>query len=416
MYQKIELTDKQLAAAINRELERQQQNIELIASENFVSEDVLKATGSVLTNKYAEGYPGKRYYGGTEFVDQVENLAVSRAQQLFNVQHVNVQPYSGSVANAAALATLAQPGQKILGMSLSSGGHLTHGYHISFSGVFYEPHFYTVNQDGFLDYDAILKVAQEVKPAVIITGYSAYSRVIDFAKFRQIADQVGAKLFADISHIAGLIVANEHPSPVEHAHLIMTTTHKTMRGARGAILMTNDAEIAKKMNRWVFPGYQGGPLLHSIAGKAQAFYEALQPSFVSYAQNVIANAKAMAQQFQDLGVKVITGGTDNHLMILDVKSSYGLSGKQAEAILDTINITVNKNTIPFDTEKPLITSGVRLGTAAMTSRNLGTKEFCQIAKIIDQALHNHDNATLLKSLQQKVANITSKFPIIKHYI
>ncbi|WP_371246593.1 serine hydroxymethyltransferase [Mycoplasmopsis agassizii] len=415
MYKKIELSDTLIAEAINGELNRQASHIELIASENFVSEDVLKATGSVLTNKYGEGYPGRRYYGGAEFIDKVENLAIERAKKLFNVKHVNVQPYSGSVANASALATLAKPGAKILGMSLSSGGHLTHGYHISFSGVFYEAHSYDVDENGFLDYDLVEKRALEVKPEVIITGYSAYPRVIDFKRFRQIADKVGAKLFADISHIAGLVVANEHDSPIEHAHLTMTTTHKTLRGARGAILMTNDDEIAKLMNRWVFPGYQGGPLFHAIAGKAVAFHEALQPGFKTYAQNVKKNARAMANEFMNLKVPVITGGTDNHLFTINVLKGYGISGKEAELTLDKINITTNKNTIPHDTLKPMIASGVRIGSAAMTSRGFDENTFIEVARIIDEALKNYTNLEVLKNLKAKVLEITSKHPLKKSY-
>ncbi|CAC13512.1 SERINE HYDROXYMETHYLTRANSFERASE (SERINE METHYLASE) (SHMT) [Mycoplasmopsis pulmonis] len=411
MYKKITLNDKEVEQAINNELKRQQEHVELIASENFVSEDTLKAVGSILTNKYGEGYPSKRYYGGCENVDVVENLAIERAKKLFNVKYVNVQPYSGSVANASAIASLANNGDTILGLSLKSGGHLTHGYKISFSGFFYNSHTYEVDENGFLNYDDILKIAKEVKPKVIICGYSAYPRIVDFKKFREIADEVGAYLLADISHIAGLIVTNNHPSPSEYADVIMTTTHKTMRSARGAIIMTNNEELAKKIDRWVFPGYQGGPLFHAIAGKATGFYEALQPSFKTYQDQVVKNAKVFADEFIKLGAKVISGGTDNHLLIVNVFDSYGITGKKAENILGKINITVNKNTIPFDTNSPMVTSGIRLGTPAMTTRGFKENEFILIARIMVKALKNPDDLSLHQELKNEVLEITKKFSL-----
>ncbi|WGI37026.1 serine hydroxymethyltransferase [Mesomycoplasma lagogenitalium] len=415
MYKKIKLKDKKIENAINNELTRQKNHIELIASENYASEEVMKVTGSILTNKYGEGYPGKRYYDGCENVDKVENLAIERLKKIFNVKYANVQPYSGSTANAAAIAALVEPNGKIMGMSLSSGGHLTHGYGINFSGKFYQSFSYDVDERGLLNYDNILKLAKEIKPNLIICGYSAYSRTIDFKKFRQIADEVGAYLMADIAHIAGLIAAGVHPSPVEYAHIITSTTHKTLRGARGGIIMTNIDEIANKVNRWVFPGYQGGPLFHSIAGKAVAFNETLQPFFKEYGKQIVINSKAFAKEFQNFGAEIVSGGTDNHLFTINVKKSYNVTGKDASSILQQINITVNKNTIPNDQESPFVTSGVRLGTAAMTSRGFKEKEFKKLALIIDQALKNKDNKSILKGLKKQVLELTKNFPIKKSY-
>ncbi|MBN3534779.1 serine hydroxymethyltransferase [Mycoplasma procyoni] len=415
MYSRIKLHDKELQKAINKELKRQQNHIELIASENYVSDDVMRATGSILTNKYGEGYPGKRYYDGCENVDVVETLAIERLKKLFNVKFANVQPYSGSTANAAAIASVVKPGGKILGMSLSSGGHLTHGYNINFSGRFYESYSYDVDDEGFLDYEAILKIAKEIKPELIITGYSAYSRTIDFKKFREIAEEVGAYLMVDIAHIAGLVAAGVHPSPVEYADLITSTTHKTLRGARGGIIMTNNEEIAKSIDRWVFPGYQGGPLFHSIAGKAVAFNEALQPFFKEYAKQIVKNSKAFADEFKKFGVSIVSDGTDNHLFTINVKKTYQISGKKASEILQKINITTNKNSIPKDTEKPFVTSGVRLGTAAMTSRGFKEKEFKKLAKIINDALLNYENTEKMAILDHEVKELTSAFPIKKSY-
>ncbi|TPR54743.1 serine hydroxymethyltransferase [Metamycoplasma neophronis] len=416
MYKKISLEDKVIADLINLEDQRQQDHIELIASENYVSEDVMKAAGSCLTNKYGEGYPGKRYYGGCEFVDQIEVIAQERAKKLFNVNYVNVQPYSGSVANAAVYLALLQPGDRVLGLSLDSGGHLTHGYRISFSGIFYESHSYFVNDDGLLDYDEILRIAKEIKPKMIICGYSAYSQIVEFDKFRKICDEVGAYLFADISHISGPIIAGLHPSPAGLADVIMTTTHKTLRGTRGAIIMTNDEEIYKKINRSVFPGYQGGPLFHQIAAKAVSFGEALQPEFLEYQQQLITNSRVFCQTFINKGVKVISGLTKNHLFMIDVKSSYGLNGKQATEILSKVNITVNKNSIPNDTESPMVSSGIRLGSAAMTSRGFQEDEFIIIANLIDKVLREPENEALLTMVKKEIAKLTNSFPIKRSYM
>ncbi|QDY87504.1 serine hydroxymethyltransferase [Mycoplasma anserisalpingitidis] len=421
MYQKIKLNDIDVQNAINNELVRQENHIELIASENYASEDVLKAQGSVLTNKYGEGYPGKRYYGSCENVDIVESLAIERLKKLFNVEYANVQPYSGSVANAAAIASVVPSGGKIMGLSLDCGGHLTHGYKISFSGIFYEAVSYKLDKNGLLDYDEILKQAQIEKPDLIIAGYSAYPRIIDFAKFREICDKVGAKLMVDIAHIAGLIVAGVHPSPVGYADIITSTTHKTLRGARGGVIMTNNPEIAKKVDRWVFPGYQGGPLFHAIAGKAVGFYEALQPGFKTYGENVVKNSKKFAQYFIDKGVKVISNGTDNHLFMIDVNSSYNITGRDAEVILEKFNITINKNSIPFDTLSPTLASGIRLGTAAMTSRDFDKWE--ELAEIIDYVLSNYNLIvnndisiqTKVEEIKQKVQQFTKNYPIKKQY-
>lgn len=415
MYKNIKINDKLIEKAINSELKRQKNHVELIASENYVSNDVMVATGSVLTNKYGEGYPQKRYYGGCEYVDVVEQAAIDRLKELFNVKFANVQPYSGSTANAAALASiLPKKGGKILGLSLKSGGHLTHGYKISFSGIFYDSFTYEVDHNGFLNYDEIEKVALEIQPDVIICGYSAYSRTIDFKRFREIADKCGAKLMADIAHIAGLIAAGVHPSPVEYAHIITSTTHKTLRGARGGVIMTNDEEIASKIDKWVFPGYQGGPLFHAIAGKAVAFNEALQPGFKTYASNIINNCKVFADQLNKLGAKIVTGGTDNHLFTINVLDSYNLNGKTAEKILSKINITVNKNTIPFDTLSPFITSGVRVGTAAMTSRDFTEVEFKKLAVIIDSVLRDHSKENI-KINKELIKKLLKEFPIKTSY-
>ncbi|CAM9107385.1 serine hydroxymethyltransferase [Mycoplasma marinum] len=415
MYKKIELEDKVIQEAINNEFKRQQNHIELIASENYVSDDVMKATGSVLTNKYAEGYPGKRYYDGTEFVDIVENAAIERIKKLFNVGFANVQPHSGSSANAAAIAALIKPGDTILGMSLDAGGHLTHGYKINFSGNFYNPVSYGVDDNGLIDYDEVLRIAKETKPDLIICGASAYSRTIDFSKFKEIADAVGAKLMADVAHIAGLIVAGLHPSPVEYADVITSTTHKTLRGARGGLIITNDPKVAKSINRWIFPGYQGGPLLHSIAGKAIAFGEALKPSFKKYQEQIIKNADAFANRFIELGAPVVSGGTDTHLFTVDVKKGYGITGKDASNILQGLGITINKNTVPNDTESPFVTSGIRLGTPAMTSRGLKEKDFVEITDIIHSALKDSNDQKIMESLKKRVEKLINDFPIVTKY-
>ena len=416
MYKKIILYDKEIESLIESENKRQEENIELIASENYVSEDVLKAVGSCLTNKYGEGYPERRYYGGCENVDKIESLAQERASQLFNVKYVNVQPYSGSVANAAVFMALLNPGDKVLGLSLNSGGHLSHGYKISFSGTFYDSYTYELNAEGKLDYDEIEKIAKKVKPKMIICGYSAYSQIIDFKRFKEIANSIGSYLFADISHISGLIIAGLHPSPSEYADIIMTTTHKTLRGTRGAIIMTNNEEIYSKINKAVFPGYQGGPLFHQIAGKAVSFYEALQPEFKEYQKQLLLNSRVFCQRFINKNVKIVSGLTQNHLFIIDVKSSYNLTGKQAETILSNLNITVNKNSIPNDTEKPMITSGIRLGSAAMTSRGFKEDEFIIIADLIDKALLDPNNISLHNVIKKEISKIANSFPIKKFYL
>lgn len=421
MYKKITLKDKEMADAINHEYKRQTKNIELIASENYVSNDVMKATGSILTNKYAEGYPGRRYYGGCEKVDAVENLAIERLKKLFGVKYANVQPYSGSVANAAAIASIANPGDKIMGLNLAAGGHLSHGFKISFSGVFYNAVSYGVEKDGYLNYEKIKELAIKEKPKLIICGFSAYPRIVDFKKFREIADACGAKLMADIAHISGLIISGVHPSPVGYADIITSTTHKTLRGARGGIIMTNDEELAKKINRWVFPGYQGGPLMHAIAGKAVAFHEALKPSFRTYGENIVKNAKTFSEAFFKKGAKLITGGTENHLFIIDVKSTYGLTGVEAEKVLDSFHITINKNAIPFDELSPNVASGIRIGTAAMTSRNF--TKWNELADIIHEILSNYSlfisdikkETKRRKEILKIIDSWSKEFPIITEY-
>ncbi len=411
-YQEISLEDKEIERAINDELSRQQDHIELIASENYVSNEVLKASGSILTNKYGEGYPKKRYYAGCENVDLIEELAIERLKKLFNVNYANVQPYSGSVANAAAIAALIPKNSKILGMGLTSGGHLSHGYKISFSGYFYEAYSYEVNEDGILDYDAIMEIAQKVKPDLIICGASAYSRTIDFKKFKEIADKVGAKLMADIAHIAGLVATNLHPSPFDYCDVVTSTTHKTLRGARGGIIMTNNSDIAQKVNRWIFPGYQGGPLFHQIAAKAVAFKEALDPSFLTYQKQIVKNAKVFCDEFKAANIKIISGGTDNHLFMINVKQSFNLTGKEAEDILSKVNITVNKNSIPNDSESPQITSGIRLGTPAMTTRGFKENEFKILAHVIMDLLKNPNDKNVLEKSKNIVLELTSKFKIM----
>ncbi|EGV00450.1 serine hydroxymethyltransferase [Mycoplasmopsis columbina SF7] len=414
---RLRLKDKLVEASINKEAKRQKNHIELIASENFVSQDVLKAVGSIMTNKYAEGYPGKRYYGGCEYADEVEDLARERLKKLFGVKFANVQPYSGSTANTAAISSICQPGDKIMGLSLSSGGHLTHGYKISFSGIYFNAITYDTDENGLLDYEAIKEKAIKEKPKLIICGYSAYSRVVDFKKFREIADACGAKLMADIAHIAGLIVGGVHPSPVGYADIITSTTHKTLRGARGAIIMTNDEELAKKIDRWVFPGYQGGPLVHQIAGKAVAFGEALKDSFKTYAQNIISNAKRFSNRFLEKGIKIVSDGTDNHLFTLNVYDSYNIAGKDAEKLLGHFNITANKNTVPNDTLSPMVSSGLRLGTAAMTSR--GFDQWENLADLIDEILRTGptilENLELVNKIKKQIKKWTKKYPIKKYY-
>ena len=404
--------DPQLWAAIAAEKRRQQGNIELIASENIVSEGVLAAQGSVLTNKYAEGYPGKRYYGGCEYIDVVEDLALDRAKELFGAKYANVQPHSGSQANAAAYRSLIAPGDTVLGMDLASGGHLTHGSPVNFSGQTYNFVSYGVDKKTErLDYDAILALAKEIKPKLIVAGASAYPREIDFERFGQIAKEVGAYLMVDMAHIAGLVAAGKHQNPVPCADIVTTTTHKTLRGPRGGLILTNDEQLAKKINSAVFPGLQGGPLEHVIAGKAVAFGEALRPEFNDYATQVVKNAQAMAEVFaQNDKARLISGGTDNHLLLVDVLG-FGLNGKEAEQLLDSVSLTVNKNSIPFETLSPFKTSGIRLGTPAITSRGFDETDAKKVAELILAVLGSKGEAKILADVKTKVAQLTAAHPI-----
>lgn len=402
--------DSMLVEALKKEQKRQENNIELIASENYVSKAVMKLQGSILTNKYAEGYPGKRYYGGCENIDIFEDKAIEYACELFGAKYANVQPHSGSSANMAVYRALVNPGDRVLGMSLAQGGHLTHGSKVSFSGKDYDIMGYEIDPETErLDYDKIESLALEFKPKMIIAGSSAYSGSIDFKRFREICDKVGAYLFVDMAHIAGLVAAGLHQNPVPYADVVTSTTHKTLRGPRGGLILTNDEEIIKKINKVIFPGIQGGPLMHVIGAKAQCFYEALQPKFKEYAKKVIDNSKTMAKVFMDNGVKVISGGTDNHLMLIDVKSSFGLTGDVAESVLDSICITVNKNSIPFDTESAKVTSGLRIGSAAMTTRGFGHDEFVSVANIIIKALKNSNKKSVLRECKKEVLVLTKKF-------
>ena len=404
--------DVELFDAIKLEEERQARNIELIASENIVSKNVLAAQGSVLTNKYAEGYPGRRYYGGCQYIDIVENLAINRAKKLFGAKYVNVQPHSGSQANAAAYLSLVEAGDTIMGMDLAAGGHLTHGSPVNFSGKTYNFVSYGVDpKTEMLDYDAILTLAEKHQPKLIVAGASAYSRTIDFAKFRAIADQVGAKLMVDMAHIAGLVAVGLHPSPIPYADITTTTTHKTLRGPRGGMILTNDEQLAKKINSNVFPGTQGGPLEHVIAGKAAAFGEALAADFKTYGQNIIANTQAMAQVFAaSQKARLVSGGSDNHLLLVDVRG-FGLTGKDAEKLLDEVNITVNKNSIPFETLSPFKTSGIRLGTPAITSRGFNQTDCAKVAELIIQVLENPTDDQVLASVKNQVQALTDAHPI-----
>lgn len=409
------MKDQAIFKALELELKRQQENVELIASENYVSEEVMAVQGSILTNKYAEGYPAKRYYGGCEFVDTIEDIARDRAKQLFGAKFVNVQAHSGSQANMGAYRALLNQGAKVLGMNLSHGGHLTHGHPLNFSGKDYEFYEYGVSQETeMIDYEAVRQIALEVKPALIVAGASAYPRAIDFKKFREIADEVGAYLMVDMAHIAGLVAVGLHQNPVEYAHIVTTTTHKTLRGPRGGMILTNDEEIATKLDKVVFPGIQGGPLMHVIGAKAVAFGEALTPEFLEYQKQVIKNANVLAEELTKHGLRIISGGTDNHLMLVDVKSTFGLSGKDAEKILDRVAITCNKNTIPFDTEKPFITSGIRLGTPAVTTRGFKEAEMVELAGYIVDALKNHDNKDKLANIRESVLSLTSRFPLYEN--
>ena len=396
--------DSEVQDALDGELERQRTTIELIASENFASPAVLAAQGSVLTNKYAEGYPGKRYYGGCEQVDKVERLAIARAKEIFGADHVNVQPHSGSQANEAAYAALIEPGDKVLSMDLAHGGHLTHGMKLNFSGRMYDFAHYGVNEDGYIDYDEVREIALRERPRLILAGASAYPRIIDFGRFREIADEVGAFFLTDMAHIAGLVAAGVHPSPVPHCEIVTTTTHKTLRGARGGMILCRE-EFAKKVNSRVFPGMQGGPLMHAIAGKAVAFGEALQPEFKDYAQGIVDNARAMADELINGGIDLVSGGTDNHLMLVDLRDT-STNGKDLEELLDSIGVTCNKNMVPGDPESPMVTSGVRLGTAAMTTRGMGEEEMHEISRIIVQAVHGETDG-----LRDRVSTLTEAYPL-----
>lgn len=404
--------DADLWNAIAKEEERQQNNIELIASENVVSKAVMAAQGSILTNKYAEGYPGRRYYGGTDVVDVVETLAIERAKEIFGAKFANVQPHSGSQANCAAYMALIEPGDTVMGMDLAAGGHLTHGASVSFSGQTYNFVSYSVDPETeLLDFDAILKQAQEVKPKLIVAGASAYSQIIDFSKFREIADAVGAKLMVDMAHIAGLVAAGLHPSPVPYAHITTTTTHKTLRGPRGGLILTNDEELAKKINSAIFPGIQGGPLEHVVAAKAVSFKEVLDPAFKEYAANVIKNSKAMVEVFlQDPDFRIISGGTENHLFLVDVTKVVE-NGKVAQNLLDEVNITLNKNSIPYETLSPFKTSGIRIGSAAITARGFAEEESRKVAELIIKTLKNAENEAVLEEVRSEVKALTDAFPL-----
>tara|TARA_R110000824_G_scaffold399843_1_gene606057 strand:+ start:143644 stop:144960 length:1317 start_codon:yes stop_codon:yes gene_type:complete len=410
-------SDPEIQASIDKELNRQQTQIELIASENIVSRAVMEAQGSVMTNKYAEGYPGKRYYGGCEFVDIAEELAIERAKKLFNCAYVNVQPNSGSQANQGAMMSLIKPGDTILGMSLAAGGHLTHGAAPNQSGKWFNAIQYGVRaQDHLIDMDEVASLAKEHKPKLIIAGGSAYPRIIDFKAFREIADSVGAYLMVDMAHFAGLVAGGVHPSPLSYADVVTTTTHKTLRGPRGGMILSNNEDLGKKINSAIFPGIQGGPLMHVIAGKAVAFGEALRPGFKTYAQSVVDNARALAATLADSGLAIVSGGTDTHLMLVDLRPKK-LTGKVAEAALERANITCNKNGIPFDPEKPMVTSGVRLGTPAATSRGFGVAEFQQVGQLINEVLSGlaengeDGNAAVEASVRERVLELCGRFPI-----
>ena len=402
--------DPEVAGSISREQGRQLRGIELIASENFVSGAVLEAVGSVLTNKYAEGYPGRRYYGGCEFVDEVERVAIDRAKQLFGAEHVNVQPHSGANANMTAYLALMEPGDRILGLRLDLGGHLTHGLAANFSGRLFEPHFYGLTADTeTIDYDDVLAKAKEVRPKGIIAGASAYSRLYDYKRFREIADEVGAFLFADMAHVAGLVATGHHPSPIPYAHVTTTTTHKTLRGPRGGMVLTSE-EFGKAIDKTLFPGLQGGPLMHVIAGKAVSFGEALRPEFKQYSQQVLDNAQAMAAVLLDRGFPIVAGGTDNHLMLVNV-DKVGLSGKQAEKVLDAVGITVNKNTIPGETRSPMQASGIRIGSPAITTRGFGVAEARQVAGWVADILLSPEDEAVAGRVRHEVSVLTERFPL-----
>lgn len=408
----IKKVDPELAELIRAEEKRQQSHLELIASENFVSPAVLAAVGSVLTNKYAEGYPGKRYYGGCEYVDEAESLARERVKQIFNVKYANVQPHSGSTANMGAYRAILKPGDAVMGMALDQGGHLSHGHPLNFSGIDYVFHSYYVDRKTeMIDYDLLESQAMEVKPRLIVAGASAYPRELNFQRFKEIADRVGALLMVDMAHIAGLVAAKLHPNPCEYADIVTSTTHKTLRGPRGGIILTNNEDIAKQVDKVIFPGIQGGPLMHVIAAKAILFKEVMSDDFVLYQKQVIKNAKALAEKFVDLGYHVVSGGTDTHLLLLDVLSKTNLTGRKAENLLDTVNITCNKNTIPYDTQNPFIASGIRLGTPAMTTRGFDEKDFRKVAELINKTLLNPDDKLILDEVRKEVRILTDAHPL-----
>ncbi|MFD1031804.1 serine hydroxymethyltransferase [Metaplanococcus flavidus] len=408
----IKAQDQAVYEAMNAEKERQEANIELIASENFVSQAVMDAQGSVLTNKYAEGYPGKRYYGGCEFVDVVENIARDRLKEIFEADHANVQPHSGSQANMAVYTAVLEKGDTVLGMNLNHGGHLTHGSKVNFSGMQYDFQEYGVDEETHLvDYDKVREAALQHKPKMIVAGASAYSRTLDFEKFREIADEVGAYLMVDMAHIAGLVATGAHPNPVPHAHFVTSTTHKTLRGPRGGLILCKE-EFAKKIDKTIFPGIQGGPLMHVIASKAVAFGEAQQPEYKEYIDQVVKNANALAEALMEEGVDIVSKGTDNHLMLIDLRS-LNLTGKVAEKALDEVGITTNKNTIPFDPESPFVTSGIRLGTPAVTSRGFKEAEMKEIASIMAMLLKNPEDETVKKEAALRTAKLTASFPLYK---
>lgn len=404
----IEQTDFDIFALIQNELNRQNEHLEMIASENYTFPSVMEAMGSVLTNKYAEGYPGKRYYGGCEFVDKIELIAIERAKKLFGCRFANVQPHSGSQANAAIYGALLKPYDKILGMDLSHGGHLTHGAKVSMSGKMYQSFFYGVELDGRINYDKVMEYAKVVKPNIIVCGFSAYTRELDFAKFREIADRVGALLMADIAHVAGLVVAGEYPNPFPHCDIVSTTTHKTLRGPRGGVILTNDEEIAQKIDKMVFPGMQGGPLMHVIAGKAVGFGENLKPEWREYAKQVKANIKVLAKVLVDSGFDLVSGGTDNHLILMSFLQR-DFSGKDADIALGNAGITINKNTVPGETRSPFVTSGIRIGSPALTARGMKEKEFEWIATKIAAILNDVKNTTLQQQVKSEVAELGKKF-------
>ncbi|MCL6623300.1 MAG: serine hydroxymethyltransferase [Fimbriimonadales bacterium] len=403
--------DPEVATLIRKEETRQEQNLELIASENITSRAVREAVGSVMTDKYAEGYPGKRYYGGCEYYDEIESLAIERVKRLFGANWANVQPHAGAQANMAVYFTFLKPGDRLMAMDLAHGGHLTHGSPVNFTGKFFEVISYGVDRETeLLNYDAIYDLAQQTKPKLIVCGYTAYSRVIDFGRFRQIADSVGAILMADIAHPAGLIAAGEFPNPLPHAHVVTSTTHKTLRGPRGGIILSQDEELGKQIDKTVFPGVQGGPLMHQIAGKAVCFQEALQPSFKKYQQQVRKNALALTEALTQQGFRIVSGGTDSHLMLIDLRP-YGITGKEAQALLDSVGITTNKNTIPYDPEKPFIASGLRVGTPSVTTRGMKEAEMEVIASLIARALRSRGDESALESIRKEVRALTSQFPI-----